>query len=122
EFESNPDACLPDPNLERVAWYCHNSGGKSHPVAQLEPNGWGLFDMLGNAEEWTNDRADGRPLSPGSDPGGTVGLHTNRNTRGGSFVSLATVCRAASRLGGDWNLGRVGLGFRLVRTGTLDDL
>ena len=48
---------MPDANLEKIAWYCQNSGGKSHPVAGLQPNGWGLFDMSGNAAEWVNDRS-----------------------------------------------------------------
>ena len=29
-------------DLEDVAWYRNNSGGKTHPVAQLDPNGFGL--------------------------------------------------------------------------------
>jgi formylglycine-generating enzyme len=119
EFETDPSACLPDENLEGIAWYCHNSQGTSHAVGQLTPNGWGLHDMIGNAEEWNHDRADGRAVTTPIDPGGTLGLHPTRNTRGGSFVSWAKICRTAARLGGSWDLRSVGLGFRLVRTGTL---
>jgi len=44
--------------LGRYAWTKGNSEGKLHPVAQKEPNGWGLHDMLGNVWQWTNDWAD----------------------------------------------------------------
>jgi formylglycine-generating enzyme required for sulfatase activity len=117
---TNPGACLPDANLERIGWYCHNSGGKSHPVAGLQPNGWGLFDMSGNAEEWVNDRSDGLPARTDVDPDGKVGLHISRNNRGGSFISWSPTCRSASQLEHIWDGRSVGLGFRLVRTGTLD--
>jgi len=33
------------------AWSALNSGGRSHPVAKLKPNPFGLYDLLGNATE-----------------------------------------------------------------------
>ncbi|HOT75753.1 MAG TPA: formylglycine-generating enzyme family protein, partial [Candidatus Wallbacteria bacterium] len=35
-------------------WYSANSGGVLHPVGQKLPNKWGLYDMIGNAFEWTS--------------------------------------------------------------------
>ena len=42
-------------DLERAGWYTSNSSGKTHPVAQKEPNSWGLYDMHGNVFEFCYD-------------------------------------------------------------------
>lgn len=39
------------PNLDEIAWYISNSGGKTHSVGQKKPNAWGIYDMLGNVKE-----------------------------------------------------------------------
>lgn len=65
--------------LEDVAWHGHNSvaaTGLRHPqpVALKAPNAWGLYDMAGNVQEWTEDCShpdldglptDGRPWMDG---------------------------------------------------------
>jgi formylglycine-generating enzyme required for sulfatase activity len=42
-------------DIDRIAWYSANSGGKIHEVAQKQPNAWGLYDMLGNVAQLTAD-------------------------------------------------------------------
>lgn len=38
-------------NWNSIAWYKANSASKKHPVGELTPNGWGLYDMSGNLPE-----------------------------------------------------------------------
>ena len=40
-------------NLDEVAWYKENSGEKLQPVGQKKPNKLGIYDLSGNAWEWT---------------------------------------------------------------------
>lgn len=110
--------CSPDENLEPIAWYCFNAGAFTHPVAQKMPNGFGLYDMLGNSVEWTSSVFNGLGYgaSPLVDPDGQIGAGLERVSRGGMSVGWSSLCRAAVRLEAA-PFGRgAGGGFRLVRT------
>mgnify|MGYP000869516490 CR=1 FL=1 len=51
-------------NLAEVAWTWDNAEDKTHAAKSLKPNGFGLYDMLGNVGEWvTTD--DGKLLIAG---------------------------------------------------------
>ena len=115
--------CARDPNLERIAWYCDNAGLITHPVGQKEPNGWGLYDLIGNVAERVNDLGrGGAPDVPQVDPdrsGSTNeagSISQWRDTRGCGLTSWGYICRVAGGLGAEWNHGNSGVGFRLVRT------
>lgn len=41
--------------LHKYAWFAANSEGVSWPVATLKPNDLGLFDMMGNVLEWSQN-------------------------------------------------------------------
>jgi len=95
-------------DLDAVAWWKGNAGGRTHPVGQKRPNAYGLYDMLGNVCEWTADI-------------GTVTDGTNRGSvyrvlRGGSWLSYAWSVRASSRDGdGPLFPATSYYGFRCVR-------
>jgi formylglycine-generating enzyme required for sulfatase activity len=114
-FERN-DWCNWDPNLVRVAWYCANVPTmQEQPVAQLLPNAWGLYDALGNVDEWAWDRARGLPMpNPSTDPEGTLSHSGGAVTRSCQVNGTHDFCRAADHLLGLRD--KPDAGFRLVRT------
>ena len=74
--------------LDAISWHSGNSGHKPHPPGLKVPNAWGLFDVLGNVWEWTNDWSSKsyvqRDLRGGVDPTGE-GKGDDRIVRGGSY-------------------------------------
>ncbi|MBG7617563.1 MAG: SUMF1/EgtB/PvdO family nonheme iron enzyme, partial [Chloroflexi bacterium] len=83
------------------------------PVGSFAPNGYGLYDMVGNVYEWCWDWWDYYSNSPGSDPRGPDS-GTYRVVRGGSWGADAYRARCARRYdyppGGSGNYN----GFRCV--------
>ncbi|MGL5837498.1 MAG: formylglycine-generating enzyme family protein [Sphingorhabdus sp.] len=78
------------------------------PVGCFEPNGFGLYDMIGNVWEWTS-ASGSRP-----DAGEPVNV-----IKGGSYLCAANYCaryRPAARQFQERGLGTDHIGFRLVNT------
>ncbi len=65
----------------------------------LQPNPWGLYDILGNSSEWTEDgyANDYYARSPTSDPPGP-GDSNFRVLRGGSWRDDVNHVRTSNRL------------------------
>jgi len=116
--------------LPQYAWYRVNSSGTTHPVGELKPNAWGLYDMHGNVCEWCQDwYGPYEDLNVVSDPTGAASGST-RVLRGGAFISPAGGVRAAYRLDNPpdvraairWYAGNrpdirsLSRGFRVART------
>lgn len=90
------------------------SRGKTLPVGSLAPSLWGLHEMHGNVWEWCNDwYSDDYALSAQTNPKGPSS-GSARVCRGGSFLSEASSCRSACRLGHGSGESSGDLGFRLV--------
>jgi formylglycine-generating enzyme required for sulfatase activity/serine/threonine protein kinase len=109
--------------LKEYAWFNQNSKEHAWPAGQLRPNDLGLFDVLGNAWEWCQDRLLKYPSSSGNrvvldreDRLLLVKDQDARIVRGGTFYFPAQHLRSADRDGnqpsGSFYLG----GLRVVRT------
>ena len=102
------------PNLDAIAWYGGNSGGRTHPVGLKAPNAWGLHDMLGNVWELVQDWHGDYPGGFVTDPSGP-GSGSDRVGKGGSWGGSETCCRASARSSPPPGFFFNFLGFRLLR-------
>ena len=100
-----------------VAWYYNNSTNMTHPVAAMQPNAWGLYDMSGNVWEWVWDwyRLDYYSSSPSLDPEGPSSA-SYRLCRGGGWNDVASYTRVAKRLPTPHGSSHTDIGIRLSRT------
>jgi formylglycine-generating enzyme required for sulfatase activity len=106
---NSDDNCNVDSNLDRIAWYCGNSGYKTHEVAQKIPNSWGLYDMLGNVYEWCQNRYENHVESSKS-----ASDEVSYVLRGGAGKYFARSCRLANRRVDTSDQRLSYYGFRLV--------
>jgi formylglycine-generating enzyme required for sulfatase activity len=107
--------------LAQYAWYKDNSADKTHPVGQLKPNAWGLYDMHGNVWEWSAD--PGHSDYDGAPPDGSVweagGDMSIRMLRGGSWGSHPWGLRSANRPRNSPDYKNNSIGFRVVQRDNL---
>ena len=106
---------VPGLDLSTAAWYARNSGNRTHPVGQKNPNSWGLYDMLGNVGEWVHDWHGPYPGGSVVDPTGP-GAGSDRVVRGCGFATSFRDCRSAFRIWTSPEKRFPDVGFRLVRT------
>ena len=84
-------------------------------VGSYQPNGFGLYDMHGNLNEWCMDRfgRDYYRVSPTTDPKGPK-IGTARVIRGGDWYSDGRDCRSSFRYADIPDGTFYALGFRVV--------
>jgi formylglycine-generating enzyme required for sulfatase activity len=106
-------------SVSGAGWHKGNSGGKTHPVGQRQPNAWGLYDMHGNVDEWCWDWGGEYPRGAQTDPTGT-GTGPHRVIRGGSWWTPESFLRSAWRWfrgsGADPMAQSGFIGFRVARS------
>jgi formylglycine-generating enzyme len=96
------------------------------PVGCFKPNGYGLYDMIGNVWEWTSDwYRPGHPREVAVNPTGpdlvsiriSPGQAASRVIKGGSHLCASNYCaryRPAARQSQETDLAAAHLGFRTV--------
>jgi formylglycine-generating enzyme required for sulfatase activity len=110
-----------DELLGKYAWYGQDTKTPPLSVGRLMPNGFGLFDVYGNALEWCADRYTAYPSSPEviedrEDSTGPTAAD-RRVVRGGAWTLPASICRSGFRLTGFSPAGSYPIvGFRIART------
>ncbi len=103
-------------DVAKYAWTRGNSDNRSHPVGELKPNMFGLYDMCGNLWEWTEDFWD--PISYQShsktaviDPLPVGYSVFGRSVRGGNWNYGSDIARSAARrdISPDSKFGDIGI-------------
>jgi formylglycine-generating enzyme required for sulfatase activity len=88
------------------------------PVREYPPNGYGLYNVVGNVWEWCSDWFTSRfARDEQSDPAGPA-LGTHRVIRGGSYLCHASYCfryRVAARSSNTPDSSTGNMGFRCAR-------
>jgi formylglycine-generating enzyme required for sulfatase activity len=119
--------------LTKYAWYEKNSDNKFHKVGQKLPNAFGLYDILGNVNEWTLDHytPNNYPTFAAKDPMIAANpVNYPKTVRGGDYTSTPYELRSTRRFHSDpiwnrrdpqipkskwWLTEAPFMGFRLVR-------
>ncbi len=121
-------------DLAAIGYSSLNSGGKYHKTAELKPNAWGLYDMLGNLSEWTLDQYDAAAYSKltdgAKDPAVPPASKYPKVVRGGSYLDDPKELRCSNRIASEaawnkrdpqipkskwWLTDGMFVGFRIVR-------
>jgi formylglycine-generating enzyme required for sulfatase activity len=96
--------------LGDYAWYADNSDFKYQKVGKKKPNPWGLYDMIGNVDQWTLDQCDPNYYQQFkeivTEPWNKATKPYPHTVRGGSWQDDADKLRGACRRGSslDWKM------------------
>ena len=103
-----------DDAREYTAWLSEETGA---PVGSFRANAFGLYDVLGNVREWTEDCWNANYSGAPTDGSAwRMGDCSHRVLRGGSWLSGPWFLRSALRLGISAGVRGSLNGFRVART------
>lgn len=105
--------------LSRNAWWLGQGSSAPRPVGELKPNDLGLFDGLGNAEEWCLDTYApyrSRPSPAPAEDDATLGPDPHVVVRGASSFNSAPRLRSAACFRQHFRYPLPFVGFRVART------
>jgi formylglycine-generating enzyme required for sulfatase activity len=104
---------------------------RTSPVKTYPPNGYGLYDVVGNVWEWTTTPYSDTPAAPGSPetkacclPTGAAALGFRMVVKGGSHLCAPNYClrfRPAARQGQTLDTSTSHIGFRCIVRGPTTD-
>lgn len=103
-------------NMDEYAWTITNSADETHPVGQLKPNAFGLYDTFGNAWEWVSDWYQPDSYSSHSviNPQGP-NAGDKKIRRGGSYHCQSHIVRSGYRAADKPKKRYSVMGFRIIR-------
>ncbi len=96
---------------------CTDGHEYTAPVGSFRANAWGLYDVLGNVDEWTEDCWNGDYSgAPADGSSWRTGDCSRRVLRGGSWFGYPWRFRSAGRYSYSVGLRSNSFGFRVART------
>ncbi len=110
------------PNQTGLAFFSWDDGFVfTSPVGSFKPNAFGLYDMIGNASQWCQDRFGDYKKVTITDPTGAY-TGNSRVLRGGAWFIFPKFCRSAyrDRHAPDYRGDGAGFGFRVAVAAGVD--
>jgi formylglycine-generating enzyme required for sulfatase activity len=99
------------------AWYTENSDGKTHPVGLKPANPFGLYDIVGNIWQWTQDcYADSYAKAPTDGSAVEGAANCMRVDRGSCWLYPSWLLHSATRERNPADFRDVIMGFRVAKT------